>query len=43
VDIETLRREYLLAMDWDPESGKPSKRKLLELGLEDVAEALWPR
>ncbi len=43
IDIETLRREYLLAMDWDPESGKPSKRKLLELGLEDVAEALWPR
>ena len=29
-------------MDWDPESGKPSKRKLLELGLKDVAEALWP-
>jgi len=43
VDIETLRREYLQAMDWDPESGKPSRGKLLELGLEDVAEALWPR
>ena len=43
VDIETLRREYLQAMDWDLETGKPSKRKLLELGLDDVAEALWPR
>ncbi|MBE9502334.1 MAG: aldehyde ferredoxin oxidoreductase, partial [Chloroflexi bacterium] len=43
VDIETLLREYLAAMDWDPETGKPSRRKLLELGLKDVAEALWPQ
>jgi len=43
VDIETLGRDYLLAMDWDPDSGKPSKSKLQELGLEDIAEALWPQ
>ncbi len=43
VDMETMARDYLVAMDWDPDTAKPSKRKLLELGLEDVAEALWPR
>jgi aldehyde:ferredoxin oxidoreductase len=26
---------------WDPVSGKPLKQKLLELGLEDVAEDLY--
>lgn len=34
--------EYLKAMDWDINSGKPSKKKLLELGLADVAQVLWP-
>ncbi|MBA7614933.1 hypothetical protein ES703_22207 [subsurface metagenome] len=34
--------EYLTAMDWDLNSGKPSKKKLLELGLDDVAKELWP-
>ncbi len=43
VDIETLLRDYLVAMDWDPDSGKPSRGKLMELGLEDVAEAFWSR
>ena len=43
----TLKRdevfnEYLMAMDWDLNSGKPSKNKLLELGLADVAKELWP-
>ena len=42
VDEETLDKEYCLAMDWDVETTKPSKKKLLELGLEDVAEELWP-
>lgn len=43
VDIETLGRDYLVAMDWDPDSGKPSRSKLRELGLEDVAQVLWPQ
>jgi aldehyde:ferredoxin oxidoreductase len=30
------------ALDWDPETTRPSKKKLLELGLNDVAEDLWP-
>jgi aldehyde:ferredoxin oxidoreductase len=42
VDVNTMVAEYYKAMDWDLESGKPSKKKLLELGLEDVARALWP-
>jgi aldehyde:ferredoxin oxidoreductase len=40
-DIETLRRDYLEARGWDTATGKPSRDKLLELGLDDVAKALW--
>jgi len=29
-------------MDWDPDTTKPSRKKLLELGLNDVADELWP-
>jgi aldehyde:ferredoxin oxidoreductase len=42
VDEETLNRDFFAAMDWDLKTAKPSKNKLLELGLEDVAKALWP-
>ena len=42
MDEETLVSEYLQAMDWDPKTAKPSKAKLTELGLDDVAEALGP-
>jgi len=40
VDMKTLARDYLTAMDWDVDTGKPTKKKLLELGLKDVAESL---
>ena len=30
------------ALDWDPITTKPSKKKLLSLGMNDLAEALWP-
>jgi len=30
------------ALDWELTTGKPSKKKLLSLGLDEVAEALWP-
>jgi aldehyde:ferredoxin oxidoreductase len=30
------------ALDWDLISGKPSKKKLLSLGLDDISEELWP-
>jgi aldehyde:ferredoxin oxidoreductase len=42
VDEDTMIKEYLTAMDWDLETAKPSKDKLLELGLADVAQQLWP-
>ena len=29
-------------LDWDPITTKPSKAKLLSLGLDDVARDLWP-
>jgi aldehyde:ferredoxin oxidoreductase len=30
------------ALGWDPKTTKPSKQKLLELGLKDIAKELWP-
>jgi len=36
VDADTLRTEYFKAMDWDVETGRPSKQKLAELGLNDI-------
>ncbi len=42
VDEETLDREYLSAMDWDLKTTKPSRKKLEELGLEDVAQEILP-
>jgi aldehyde:ferredoxin oxidoreductase len=42
VDADTLRVEYFKAMDWDVNTGKPSKGKLEEMGLDDVAKDLWP-
>jgi aldehyde:ferredoxin oxidoreductase len=42
VDEDIMIKEYLMAMDWDLRTAKPSKKKLLELGLADVAQELWP-
>ncbi len=42
VDEDTMIKEYLTAMDWDLKTAKPSRKKLLELGLADVAQELWP-
>jgi aldehyde:ferredoxin oxidoreductase len=42
VDEDIMVKEYLAAMDWDAKTAKPSKKKLLELGLEDLAKELWP-
>ena len=42
VDEDTLVKECLTAVDWDLKTAKPSKKKLLELGLDDVAQELWP-
>jgi aldehyde:ferredoxin oxidoreductase len=33
---------HMGALDWDMETTKPSKNKLIELGFKDIAEKLWP-
>jgi aldehyde:ferredoxin oxidoreductase len=40
-DFNAMLSAYYEARGWDMESGKPSHEKLLELGLEDVANDLW--
>ena len=42
VDMEAQAYWNLGALDWDPVTTKPSKKKLLSLGLDDVAAELWP-
>jgi aldehyde:ferredoxin oxidoreductase len=44
VTINQLGQIYwnMGAMDWDPVTTKPSKKKLLSLGMNDLAESLWP-
>ncbi|MBA7621313.1 hypothetical protein ES703_28673 [subsurface metagenome] len=42
-DIEAQVYWNLGALDWDRATTKPSKKKLLELGLDDVAQDLWPQ
>jgi aldehyde:ferredoxin oxidoreductase len=41
-DIEAQVYRNLDALDWDRVTTKPSRKKLLELGLDDVAKELWP-
>ena len=41
-DIEAQNHWALGALDWDRITTKPSKAKLLSLGLDDVAKDLWP-
>jgi len=41
-DLEVQIYWNLGALDWDQVTTKPSKKKLLELGLDDVAQELWP-
>ena len=41
-DIEAQVYFCLGALDWDRVTTKPSRQKLTELGLNDIAEELWP-
>jgi aldehyde:ferredoxin oxidoreductase len=41
LDTETLQGEFLAACDWDQQTCKPSRAKLEELGLADVAKVLY--
>jgi len=40
---DEIFNEYFAAMDWDRQTGRPSKKKLLELGLEQAARVLYPK
>ncbi len=40
LDTQSLEKEFLQACDWDLETAKPSRAKLEELGLQDVADAI---
>lgn len=40
LDEETLDREFCIAMDWNVETAIPTKKKLVELGLNKVIEEL---
>ncbi|MDY6892111.1 MAG: aldehyde ferredoxin oxidoreductase family protein [Chloroflexota bacterium] len=42
IDVDNLSKELCEFMDWDLETGKPSKDKLVSLGMDDVAKDLWP-
>lgn len=39
-DLDEMLEEYYEFRDWDKKSGEPEKRKLKELGLEDIGEDL---
>ncbi|MCX7981588.1 MAG: aldehyde ferredoxin oxidoreductase family protein [Syntrophales bacterium] len=41
-DLEIMLREYYSYRDWDWETGKPKKEKLLSLGMEKEAYQLYP-
>ncbi|MHB8778271.1 MAG: aldehyde ferredoxin oxidoreductase family protein [Anaerolineales bacterium] len=40
-DLKGMLAAYYEARGWDLVTGKPSKEKLLELGLQDIAKDLW--
>jgi aldehyde:ferredoxin oxidoreductase len=40
-DIQGMLFAYYEARGWDLETGKPTREKLLELGLDDAAKDLW--
>jgi aldehyde:ferredoxin oxidoreductase len=44
IKLNTAAQNYwnLGALDWDMESTKPSKKKLEELGFDEIAKELWP-
>jgi aldehyde:ferredoxin oxidoreductase len=40
-DLPAMLQAYYQARGWDPESGRPTREKLLDLGLEEIASDLW--
>jgi aldehyde:ferredoxin oxidoreductase len=42
IDLDKQVEFHMKDLGWDPKTCKPTKAKLLELGLNDVARDLWP-
>ena len=42
IDVEGQLAAYVAQRGWDPATFKPTREKLLDLGLDDVAADLWP-
>ncbi len=42
IDMDEQLDFHMKALGWDPETCKPTKERLIELGLDDVAKDLWP-
>lgn len=42
IDFEPMLREYYRVRGWDWETGKPTRERLLALGLDFAADDLWP-
>jgi len=40
-DIEGMLDAYYDARGWDKSTGKPTREKLVELGIGDIADDLW--
>ena len=40
IDMDTMVRDFLIAMDWDQVTCKPSRARLAKLGLSDLAASL---
>ena len=40
-ELEPMLREYYTAREWDWDTGKPSRAKLLALGIPEIAKDLW--
>ncbi|RPJ21804.1 MAG: aldehyde ferredoxin oxidoreductase [Chloroflexi bacterium] len=40
-DLPGMLSAYYAARGWDPETGKPAREKLSQLGLDDIAKDLW--
>jgi aldehyde:ferredoxin oxidoreductase len=43
IEIEDWVKGYLRYANWDQKTGKPSRERLIQLGLEDVAEDLYSK
>ena len=41
IPFDEMIKAYYAARGWDPGTGRPTKEKLLSLGLDDVAKDLW--